>query len=215
MKARISLLSLSLLIACGDPLADGTYRGEPLATLYGRTAGDAGTSSIAHPHVAIVWFNFLSDQIRGLQVMAPIEAGPLSRDFALQIWDAPPPETLAELCDGTRMTIGFAIAVDDVNGDGAVAIDFETGDLEAPDLTFGFAARNAIVYLERVGSKECEGVPMDIDFGDGRSLFVTGLDACGFTTPAEGGLLSVHLFPPTSRIPEVEEVECEDLSFTP
>lgn len=214
MKARIAVLSLSLLAACGDPLADGSYRGEPLATLYGRTTGDAGTSSIAHPHVAIVWVNFLSDQIRALQVMAPIEAGPLS-DFALQIWDAPPPEVLAELCDGTRLTVGFVIAVEDANGDGAVSIDLESGELEAPDLTFGFAARNAIVYLDRVGSKECGGVPMDIDFGDGRSLFVTGLDACGFTTPAEGGLLSVQLFPPTSRIPDGDEIECEDLSVTP
>lgn len=211
MRTRLALLVLSLLVACGDPLADGSYRGEPLATLRGRTIGDAGTSSISHPYIAIVWVDLLTEQRRAIQVLAPIDAVPLSSDFTLRLWDPPPRRALGVLCDGTVFTVGFAIAVDDVNDDGKVYIDVETGGLQAPDLAFGMATRNVLVYLDRVGSKTCDGMPLDFfDFGDGSSIFVSGIDGCAFTTPEADGVLNVQLFPPASSLPEVDEIQCGD-----
>jgi len=211
LRARIALFSLSLLVACGDPLADGAYLGEPLVTLRGRTVGDAGTSSISHPYIAIVWFNIESEVPRTIQMLAPIEAVPLSSDFTLRLWDAPPRQALGALCDGTVFTIGFAIAVDDVDDDGKVSIDIETGGLRAPDLAFGMASRNVIVYLDRVGSKTCFGMPLDFfDFGDGSSFYVSGIDECSFTSPEADGVLNVELFPPANKLPETEEVICGD-----
>ena len=45
MKHRHLGLAL-LCAACGDPVADGSYLGEPLLRIEGRIAGDAGTSDI-------------------------------------------------------------------------------------------------------------------------------------------------------------------------
>lgn len=211
MRPLHAALVLLFLGACGDPVVDGSFLGEPLAVLRGRTVGDAGTSAIARPYVGILWINFGSDEVRVIQSMAPIEGGPLSRDFTLTVWDAPPPGAINVHCDGTRFGMGLALAVDDLDGDGAVSIDLDTGALAPPDLVFGIAPRHVIVYVEEVGSGSCMGIPTGIDPSSAGRAFVSPFDACddAWPTRSTDEPLEVVLFSPTSLLPDEGEA-CDE-----
>lgn len=209
----VGALGGAVASGCGDPIADGSYRGEPLARLQGRIEGDAGTSSIAHPFLGIVWFNITSEVAEAVTVLEPMQGGLLSRDFSVDVWDPPPRSAIGDFY-GSRVALGVAVAVDDVNGDGKVEIDPNFGTIAPPDLAFGGGIQNWLVYVEGRSRDLCEpwlfGGPVDTG-----TLYVSdGFAHCSsiFSVLPKGAPMTIDLFPPTSTLPDGEEAVggCQD-----
>lgn len=119
--------ALTLLVACGDPLADGSYRGEPMLTL-------AGTISMADPEVqasldggapvrlAVFWASnpttmaTPSDTVSGVEQRVEVSQASVLR-YSVTIF-TPPPNTVLKrplLGSGTA-AFGQVIAYADDNG---------------------------------------------------------------------------------------------------
>lgn len=199
-------------MACGDPVAPGTYLGEPLLRLEGRTLGNPGKGEYHRPYLGILWVNFEeeSDTPRVVQVITPIHANRLSR-FSVDIWDAPPASAFDSEC-GLRLVFGSVVAFDDVNGDGVIRIDPFEGVVEAPDKIIGFAPTQFLVYREESGGKEEPGCMEPFGFWGRPGFNVAKLNEdCELSVRPPTEVLELQLLPPSSRFPEVD-FSCEDVA---
>ncbi|AKU91149.1 hypothetical protein [Vulgatibacter incomptus] len=209
-KKLLFPLMAAAVVGCGDPIAAGTYRGEPLVRLHGTLVGDAGTSSIRHPYLAIVWFN-ISDLSMGepeaVTILAPISAGPLSREFTVDLWD-PPPRKAIGTSYGSEMALGVAVAIDDVDGNGRVEIDPLTNTIAPPDLAFGGAFSQWLIFVGSTGRAECQ----EIAFGKQGvvpGVYLTSTDECSAPFPllSKDTPLEISMFPPASDLSTVPGAE--------
>ncbi len=132
-KTLASLAVAAALAACGNPLADGSYKGQPLIELHGRIGSAASDQLLSHPTVGLVWRTLLD----GGQVSTPDgalgvpsligELEPVSwtsfpATFDFKVFNAPPPQAMIPAPGGPPGAWASIVAVDDVNGDGTFAL---------------------------------------------------------------------------------------------
>jgi hypothetical protein len=136
---------VALICGCDSSLASDEFRGVPRLRLSGRLTGDAPAQAPVSPHLALLW--------QGLESLeAPRLVGELVRisdlgfpaTFAVDLYAEPPAPALSPLGSGVA-SLGLVVAVDDVNKDGAVAVDGLTS-ASAPDRLFGVGYQTFLVF---------------------------------------------------------------------
>jgi hypothetical protein len=218
MRKRTIGLAL-FLAACGDPIADGSYLGEPLLRLEGRIAGDAGTSDIRNPFVGISWLNLDQTQMESFSTTAPISRERFTGAFSIDVYDPPPAGAFTKL-GPTRFAVGLPVALDDVDGDGTFVLDGD-GRVAPPDRLFGIATDGGgvqvILFVDEPGSGTCAIPTGDEPPPPGFHLARFGTCAGPFALLPDGTPLRLELFPPAqeppARLLEPEEeciVDCLD-----
>jgi hypothetical protein len=220
MRKRTIGLAL-LFAACGDPIADGSYLGEPLLRIEGRIAGDAGTSDIRKPFIGISWLNLTETQMESIGTVAPIAHERFTGAFSIDVYDLPPADAFTRL-GPSRFAVGLPVALDDVDGDGTFRLDGE-GRVVPPDRMFGIATDGAgvqvILFVDDPGSGSCTMPAADEPPPPGFHLARFGTCAGPFAILPGGTPLRLELFPPAqeppARLLEPEEecvVDCLDPS---
>ncbi|RMG14384.1 MAG: hypothetical protein D6729_13895 [Deltaproteobacteria bacterium] len=153
-----------LLTACGAPLADGNYDGEPLYTLRGRITGSAQSAS-ANAYMGIVWVNWAKNGDTVVADVAPVQATHFPANFDFALFDPPPAEAIMDLSgpdEDAKIATGFLFAFDDIDGDGTFVLGAEQGSLAGGDALLGVSWSQALVYVDtppRAGGRlEREGL---------------------------------------------------------
>ncbi len=137
-KIFAAFAALATLAACGNPVASGSYKGQPLVTLHGRIGLEDSTTVPVHPSVAVVW---VAQQADGGQLstplgpqsvpnfvgeIEPVSASSFPASFDFQIFNPPPAQAMGVQVGGPfgtgQVAEGMVIAVDDVDGDGAFTL---------------------------------------------------------------------------------------------
>ena len=218
MKRAAALLLLAS--ACGDPIVDGDYLGEPLFRVSGRIEGDAGTSRIHSPWLAMLWAELQDGEVgepRLIVTMAPISDHRFPGSFTIDFYDVPPPSVQMPLL-GHRVAMGIAVVVDDVDGNGRFEVDPVVGVIP-PDRMFGWAQDQTILYVAEVGSERCQRWAFGDAVAPGAGYHVATWGACDTGTPFEiqppGEPLVVTLFPPGAFPEETERELGEDVCQVP
>lgn len=151
--------TLLCLAACGKPLADPSYQGEPKYRFQGRLAGNIGNDALVNPAVGVVWLGasgFLVGTVAGL---TPVTSTSFPVDFQAAIFDDPPPGTrpwlnadFFQMISGIPATrglrVGVIVAIDDVDKDGRVALTDEGSSLLGVDRFFGVATQRVLAYVD-------------------------------------------------------------------
>lgn len=212
---------VTLLAACGDPVAEGDYRGEPLIRIAGRLEGDARTSTIHAPYIGIAWmvFDFFSGEGKGRVVtsVVPVPDATFPGAFHLELFDPPPPEAFVDMF-GVRYAIGAIVALDDVDGDRRFEMNPETGEVVGADRFFGSSFwYQLLVYVERVDDADCaRALWTNPEAITPKRYQLASMDECRFgydLLPPETSIRLI-LFPLEAGLPEVPpnhvEPTCED-----
>lgn len=209
---RAVLLGLLATAACGDPIADGDYLGEPLFQLQGRIVGDAGTSVIRRPYLGLLWVNPLGvdGSFEFVSSIVPITQPRFPGEFSINLFDAPPDRVHFPI-GSADIALGMAVVLDDVNGDGRFELDPFAG-IVPPDVVFG-GSRQLIAHVRNLGSAECQawafGVSEPIESGFHLMRSAECDDPAMMPLLSRDTPLEVELFPPTQAPFDVSDEEPE------
>jgi hypothetical protein len=118
-------LLLGLAAACGDPLVDGNFVGDPLFSAQALVVG-AQSDSVdpAHPMMAIGWKSYDADGWN-LDEITRVEARGFPAIVELSIFDPPQHDPLILPTMGRLVEahVGCPVMFDDVDGDGVITED--------------------------------------------------------------------------------------------
>lgn len=218
----VSACLAAVLAACGDPVADGAYPGEPLFRIRGHIEGDAGTSSLHAPYLGLVWFeaSLAYDPTEPKMVTSLVRVAETSfpGDFHMEIFEPPPAFDDSATLLGNRMVVGYVFAIDDVNDDGRFGFDLY-GRIDPPDRIFGMGYEE-LVWIEEPGNPLCfPGLFTNPDAVAARRLLVTSVDPCrGLEVLPEDATIRLVLFPPSGTFPDqlpgqVIDDDCSDVVY--
>jgi hypothetical protein len=135
-------LALSILCAsftaCGDPLVDGRFEGDAIASMHGVICGREIVSKLHAPSVGVIWAAIGPDLVTAAKDTEPVLERRLPIDFELSIFDPPP----SEMMGGDL--IGIPVLVDDLDGDGS----FNAGQngVHAPDELIGVSTLRVLRF---------------------------------------------------------------------
>jgi hypothetical protein len=174
------LSSMLMLTGCGDPLVDGTWRGEPLMVI-------EGSIMLANPEepngwpegdlrVALFWANSFGDM--QLEQDVGVEAQLPSR-YRMEIYSPPPEEAFfyAPWEDLGQVAIGNPLLYVDQNGDGMWQEESELLVGGAPDIALVFATDET--HLEQEEFEEEFEVEEDfVALNAGFQPMYSNLDYC-------------------------------------
>jgi hypothetical protein len=158
-----SALWLALLLCgCGDPLADGAFRGEPLLRLRAVTQGQLPAQPVRAPTVGLLWLGRLefgspenpslglSSVATALTSSAPVKIDSFPASFDFELYDAPA-APLQPVPDGeTRFAIARLAVLDDADLDGRFTL--ADGEPSAPDRLFGESILHLVVWVDRLAA---------------------------------------------------------------
>lgn len=198
------------MAACGGSEGGGEPGGAPIAEVQGEVRGSTGNAALTNASVALVWASFEDEHAEPVFAteVAPLPGGNPG-SFTLPVFGNPPANLLLDYdfdFDGTndaRIAFGFVFGFEDVNGDGAVAIN-ENG-IDAPDRIFGLAAGDMLVYVDQLSNPAAfEGVFTNPEALVTGQILLAKLDWCSFgyelqpvSTP-----VVLYTFEPVSQLPE-------------
>ncbi|MHB8418540.1 MAG: hypothetical protein ACYDCL_10720 [Myxococcales bacterium] len=212
MKTTSIATALLWLCACGQPVADGSYKGQPLVSFHGtvQTAGQAVTAT--HPYIGLVWEEMppppttpSSAPSSGASFvpqffgeLTPISATSFPATFDFDVFDPPPPQammTLPSSAGGGSFGAAAIVAIDDVNGDGQFQLTTSEVSYDCPDsATNGCNAPVGYLALDSsctLGSgqtgESCTAQVISIAAPD---RLLGGANAALFYVPSGGGIPS-------------------------
>ena len=219
LKILIPGIAALALAACGAPLADGTYEGEPLVRLQGNITGTA-SSPARDPYIGIVWVNWARNGDLMVSDVAPVQASSFPATFDFAVFDPPPAEAIMDFSgqdEDARLAAGYLFAFDDVDGDGVFHIGKD--GLEGGDQIIGISWSHMLVYVEtppRTGGRfEQEGI-LFTDVADATSGFHLGRGVCASSGEVFDRLelvapstpVDVTLVQPSATPPEMPDAAC-------
>lgn len=146
----LALSAVSLLgTACGDPLVDGRYRGEPLFTMSGTVIADESFAEemvdfdTSDLHISIEWSEWEGENERGGYDLEEVETlTSFPAQFEMRIYQPPPLEALFETdwLPGHEIAVGRPLLYLDDDGDRRWDTD--------EDEVLGGAIDTVLVYVE-------------------------------------------------------------------
>jgi len=132
------LLATVALTGCGE-LADGNYRGEPLAELVGNVVVEEGAETPdGELRVGLFWSGEQSALLHEQDVATELE---FPARYTLTVFNPPPEEAIREVeqLEGA-FAVGIPLIYQDLNGDGRLDLGVET--------IIGAAVEVALVYTD-------------------------------------------------------------------
>lgn len=142
-SAALSCLHLLALSACGDPLVDDQYRGEPIFVVQGRIESFTAPAGIRFEDyqtlAALFWVTDLNSSGAFVEQSSVSTRVSFPATFELQVFEAPRPEHFLTLADGTRLAFGALLVYIDVDGNG----HYSDGDR-----LIGGSGRTGLLYAE-------------------------------------------------------------------
>ena len=145
---------VSTLCACGDPLIDGNYRGEPLFTIRGTiTVGeDAGAFASASTRVAVLWIGARQQELFGQGV----SESSFPAQYELTIYTEPE-ESAQQVIPRAQQTYALAriVLYQDVNAN---------EQLDLGERLIGGSDDKLIAFFPESGTAEAVGGPFDQGF---------------------------------------------------
>lgn len=146
------LLAAALLLAvvsggCGDPLADGTYQGDPLATVSGSILLQT-TAAPTHDLGVIVGWRVERSPTDTWSSQPVSPSGGFPASYRLDLLTPPPAEALnTDQSSGQQLGFAFVVLYEDVNGNGLPDFDTSGKGLPAgPDRFRGGAELLMLAY---------------------------------------------------------------------
>jgi hypothetical protein len=150
---RLALLLAGAAVACGDPLADDRYRGDPLMHLQGDAAPRAEEDDFINLRLALFWMArgpYDGDVARMVEDPGAVQELPRPGPFVINVFDPPPAAALAPA--------GYGIARLLVYRDRD-----HSGRREAGEPFLGAVGPEALLYaphaLDQAGSPTRRGLP--------------------------------------------------------
>ncbi len=147
--AAFAVLGLS---ACGDPLVDGDYRGEPLYTLSGTVIADLAPEDYGWPEgelrISIDWAEWEGEEEHGAYDVEQLETiTSFPAQFDIHIYHPPPEEAFFESpwIPGTQIAIGTPLLYIDEFANGSWAFEDEEVVGGSFDTVLVYAAQDSDV----------------------------------------------------------------------
>lgn len=126
--------------ACGEPLVDGRYTGEPLFRLEARVDSLDAPKTDAPTLIGVGWMNLLQDEPTWTFQAADVSAGTPPFGFELNLY-RPPDEAFLNRLGGEFAGTGFVFAFEDVDRNGDIS------DGEIRDFIRGGSVSRGVVYF--------------------------------------------------------------------